>query len=105
MKARTYRERLEMGLSRAGYHRVPGGTLKYSTWRKYGDPLQMFVGKNGALRRGLHISDSRSVCDAAYFAQASALGQAGQGYKIYKRLLELGDGQQTLELEEKGTIV
>ena len=85
MRARTFKQRLTSGLRVLGGERVPGSTDRYETWRVPGYAYLFFLGPSGALRCGASVSKASSI----------GCPQHNNG-PLYRKLLELGDGQQLL---------
>lgn len=88
----TFAERLIAGLKAMGYHEDPRpGTSKYIVLHRNGADRKgrVFVGPNGALRKGSAVSGSLSVGDPSH--QTS----------IYQRILAEGDKALSLTAEGK----
>lgn len=74
----TYAERLEAGLLASGWFKVTTASGKYQAFKRDNDPLLLFVGPAGALRRGACASRSHSI------------GDPSRQTKFYARMLEKG---------------
>ena len=78
--AKTFKERLVVGLLVAGYVEGQGLSRKYAVFARYGElNKKLFVGPNGALRSGRCATDSFSIGDPCNQTEA------------YKRFLTLAD--------------
>lgn len=60
----TFQEKLTFGLLAMGWSNdLDSKVTKYAVFKHIGTQYRMFVGRMGALRKGVSISDSRSVGD------------------------------------------
>ena len=77
--ANTYKERLVAGIKRLGWSVDWMNKSRYTAFTKAGASCKLFVGPNGALRKGECATRSYSIGDAVMQST------------VYKQILALGD--------------